>query len=106
MGLNAIVAKSSAKLSLPIDEESGDRVARVLAAGSMIRPFATFGHLGDVVDDKLIYDALTTYGSSGGPVLNLHGEVVGIDSAFIAGFVGGNVGISVDKIKPLLKHSR
>ena len=46
----------------------------------MIRPSATYGHLGDVVGDKLIYDAPTAHGGSGGPVFNSQAEVIGINN--------------------------
>lgn len=76
--------------------------ANELAALSLIRPSATCGHLGDVVGEKLIYDAPTAHGGSGGPVFNSHGQVIGINSAFIDGFSGGTLGISVGALKPLV----
>jgi S1-C subfamily serine protease len=74
-----------------------------LAATSRIRPLATYGHLGDVTDEALIYDAHTAPGGSGGPVLNHRGEVVGINAAFMEHFIGGNIGVPVSAIKPLIK---
>jgi serine protease Do len=74
-----------------------------LAALSLIRPSATFGHIGDVTGDKLIYDAPTARGGSGGPVLNLRGEVVGINSAYIDGFSGGTLGITSAGLRPLVE---
>jgi S1-C subfamily serine protease len=74
-----------------------------LAATSRIRPLATYGHLGDVTDEALIYDAHTAPGGSGGPVLNYRGEVVGINAAFMEHFIGGNIGVPVSAIKPLIK---
>ena len=56
----------------------------------------------DVTGDKLIYDAPTARGGSGGPVLNRRGEVVGINSAYIDGFSGGTLGISATELAPLL----
>ena len=60
--------------------------ASELAALSLIRPSTTCGHLGDVVGDKLIYDAPTAHGGSGGPVFNTKGEVIGVNSAYMDGF--------------------
>ena len=76
--------------------------ASELAALSLIRPSATYGHLGDVVGEKLVYDAPTAHGGSGGPVFNSHGEVIGVNSAYIDGFSGGTLGISVKALRPLI----
>ncbi len=106
MGVTGMVAKSPAVVydrlsSHPDDAETADE----LAALSLIRPSATFGHIGDVTGDKLIYDAPTARGGSGGPVLNLRGEVVGINSAYIDGFSGGTLGITVAELRPLLESA-
>jgi S1-C subfamily serine protease len=77
--------------------------ANELAALSLIRPSATYGHLGDVVGDKLIYDAPTAHGGSGGPVFNSQGQVIGINEAYIDGFSGGTLGISVQALRPLIE---
>ena len=80
--------------------------ANELAALSLIRPSATCGHLGDVVGDKLIYDAPTAHGGSGGPVFNSRGEVIGINAAYIDGFSGGTLGISIDALRPLIQAAQ
>jgi S1-C subfamily serine protease len=56
-----------------------------------------------VVGDKLIYDAPTAHGGSGGPVFDAKGEVIGINSAYMDGFSGGTLGVSVDALRPLVK---
>jgi S1-C subfamily serine protease len=103
MGVTGMVAKSPAIVyeRLSSHPDNGD-TAGELAALSLIRPSATFGHIGDVTGDKLIYDAPTARGGSGGPVLNGSGEVVGINSAYIDGFSGGTLGISSLELVPLL----
>src|SRR5713101_8443602 len=80
--------------------------ANELAALSLIRPSATYGHLGDVVGDKLIYDAPTAHGGSGGPVFNSHGHVIGINAAYIDGFSGGTIGVSVEALRPLIEAAQ
>ncbi|HET7893406.1 MAG TPA: hypothetical protein VFL34_17890, partial [Candidatus Sulfotelmatobacter sp.] len=52
--------------------------------------------------EKLIYDAPTAHGGSGGPVFNARGEVIGVNSAYMDGFTGGTIGVSVDSLRPLL----
>src|SRR5271154_1112969 len=76
---------------------------RGLAVLSLIRPSTTCGHLGDVVGDKLIYDAPTAHGGSGGPVFNSNAEVIGVNSAYIDGFSGGTLGVSADSLRPLIE---
>jgi S1-C subfamily serine protease len=104
MGVLGMVAKSPQpiydRLALRQDDMGA---ASELAALSLIRPSATCGHLGDVVGDKLIYDAPTAHGGSGGPVFNSRGEVIGINSAYLDGFSGGTLGISVQALRPLIQ---
>src|SRR5690242_6726628 len=103
MGVLGMVAKSPSavydRLALRRDDIGA---ANELAALSLIRPSATCGHLGDVVGDKLIYDAPTAHGGSGGPVFNSQGEVIGINEAYIDGFSGGTLGVSVQALRPLI----
>jgi S1-C subfamily serine protease len=107
MGVTGMVAKSPAVVyeRLAAHPDNAE-TAGELAALSLIRPSATFGHIGDVSGDKLIYDAPTARGGSGGPVLNLSGEVVGINSAYIDGFSGGTLGITAAELRPLLETAK
>jgi serine protease Do len=107
MGVLGMVAKSPPavyeRLAYRRDDQSS---ASELAALSLIRPSATCGHLGDVVGDKLIYDAPTAHGGSGGPVFDSQGEVIGVNAAYIDGFSGGTLGISVRALRPLIASAR
>jgi S1-C subfamily serine protease len=107
MGVTGMVAKSPAIVYERLSSHPDNaETAGELAALSLIRPSATFGHIGDVTGDKLIYDAPTARGGSGGPVLNLRGEVVGINSAYIDGFSGGTLGITAAELRPLLETAK
>jgi len=107
MGVTGMVAKSPAVVYERLSSHPDDAdTAGELAALSLIRPSATFGHIGDVAGDKLIYDAPTARGGSGGPVLNLRGEVVGINSAYIDGFSGGTLGITAAELRPLIETAK
>ena len=104
LGIAGMVAKSPAGIYERLAYRHNDiTAASELAALSLIRPSATCGHLGDVVGDKLIYDAPTAHGGSGGPVFNTRGEVIGINSAYMDGFSGGTLGVSVVALRPLLE---
>jgi len=107
MGIAGMVAKSPTGIYERLAYRPNDiNAAAELAALSLIRPSATWGHLGDVVGDKLIYDAPTAHGGSGGPVFNSKGEVIGVNSAYMDGFSGGTLGVSVDALRPLLEQAR
>jgi S1-C subfamily serine protease len=106
MGIAGMVAKSPTVIYQRMAFRHNDMTAASeLAALSLIRPSTTCGHLGDVVGDKLIYDAPTAHGGSGGPVFNTNAEVIGVNSAFIDGFSGGTLGFSADALKPLLAEA-
>jgi len=107
MGVLGMVAKSPPAVYERLAFRRDDiGAANELAALSLIRPSATYGHLGDVVGDKLIYDAPTAHGGSGGPVFNSQAEVIGINAAYIDGFSGGTLGISVDALRPLIAAAK
>jgi S1-C subfamily serine protease len=104
MGIAGMVAKSPSGIYERLAYRHNDiHAASELAALSLIRPSTTCGHLGDVVGDKLIYDAPTAHGGSGGPVFNSRGEVIGVNSAYMDGFSGGTLGVSVDSLRPLFQ---
>jgi S1-C subfamily serine protease len=102
MGVFGMVAKAPEAIYESLALRHDDQIAAQLAALSLIRPSATFGHLGDVVGDKLIYDAPTAPGASGGPVFNSRGEVIGINTEYVKGFAGGTLGMSVRTLLPLI----
>jgi S1-C subfamily serine protease len=104
MGIAGMVAKSPSGIYKRLAYRHNDiTAASELAALSLIRPSTTCGHLGDVVGDKLIYDAPTAHGGSGGPVFNDNAEVIGVNSAYIDGFSGGTLGVSAEALRPLIE---
>lgn len=106
MGIEGMLAKSPRPVAKRLALEENDyAAARQLAALALIRPSATQGHIGDVVGDKLLYDAGTAQGASGAPVFNAKGEVIGVNSAYLDGFTGGTLGVSVEKLRELLAKS-
>jgi len=107
MGIAGMVAKSPTGIYERLAYRHNDiTAASELAALSLIRPSATCGHLGDVVGDKLIYDAPTAHGGSGGPVFNTRGEVIGVNSAYMDGFSGGTLGVAVESLRPLIDRAQ
>jgi len=105
-GLDAILARADEDtLDQIIKKSDGDveQVLSELAQRSLIRPLITQGHIGDVLPDKLVFDAQTTSGGSGGPVFNQQGKVVGVTFAILKGFGGSNFGIPIRFSEPLLQ---
>jgi DNA-binding response OmpR family regulator/S1-C subfamily serine protease len=105
-GLDAILARAGAETLQSIATASkGDpkQVIEELARRHLIRPTATQGHIGDVLQDKIVYDAQTTSGGSGGPLFNNEGKVIGINFAMVREFGGSNFAIPVGYGKSLLE---
>jgi S1-C subfamily serine protease len=106
LGTQGLIAKSPSEVYERLAYRHTDmETVNKLAAMSLIRPATTYGHLGDVVGDKIVYDAPSAHGGSGGPVLNLKGEVIGVNFAYMDGFSGSTLGISVDCLRRLLKEA-
>jgi len=106
MGVLGMMAKSPNEVYARLESKADTQIrAGELAALSLIRPSPTFGHLGDVLGDKLVYDAPTAKGASGGPVFNSRGQVVGVNQAYIDGFSGGSIGITAEILKPLIESA-
>jgi DNA-binding response OmpR family regulator/S1-C subfamily serine protease len=105
-GLDAILARTGEDTLRSIASTTkGDprQVMEELARRHLIRPVVTQGHIGDVLPDKIIYDAQTTSGGSGGPLFNGEGKVVGINFAMLRDFGGSNFAIPIGYGRSLLK---
>lgn len=104
--LDAILARAGTETLQSIATASnGDskQVMEELARRHLIRPTTTQGHIGDVLPDKIVYDAQTTSGGSGGPLFNNEGKVIGINFAMVREFGGSNFAIPVGYGRSLLK---
>src|SRR5215831_6858476 len=100
-----------------IDEPTLKRIAQVagnnpeglvqeLARRKLIRPLVTQGHLGVVGPDRLVYDAQTTSGGSGGPVFDSSGKVIGVNFAILSGFSGSNFAVPISRAASMLGTSK
>ena len=105
-GLSAILARAGEEAVNEIVKSTGGDAKKVvdeLVRRKLIRPLVTQGHIGDVLADKIVYDAQTTSGGSGGPLINRTGEVIGVTFAVVRGFGGSNFGVPIRYAQPLLK---
>jgi S1-C subfamily serine protease/DNA-binding NarL/FixJ family response regulator len=104
-GVDAILARTSEDAVRSIAANTNgdaESLMKELAHRNLIRPINTQGHIGDVLADKIIYDAQTTHGGSGGPLFNAEGKVIAVNVAMLRDFGGSNFAIPVRYAKPLL----
>lgn len=79
------------------------QVSDQLARADKIYPLASRGIVGQATGATVVYDAETTHGGSGGPVLDLTGAVVAVNTAIIPEFGGANLGVPARDIRSLLE---
>lgn len=104
-GLRALLAQAGSQFLKEL-EETGDAqfwtAAARLSEADLIWPLSSRGIVAHVGADTVLYDAETTMGGSGGPVLNTRGEVIAINTAVLPEFGGSNMGIPVSRLKALV----
>jgi DNA-binding response OmpR family regulator/S1-C subfamily serine protease len=107
-GLAGILARTDEGTAQQIMKNSGGDVSQILAElarRDLIHPIITQGHIGDILQDKIVFDAQTTSGGSGGPLFNHQGKVIGVTYAILKGFGGSNFGIPIRFSESLLSPS-
>ena len=104
-GIDGILARAGMDVTRKLADNAHDvtDIVSQLAAQHLIRPTITQGHIGDVLSDKIVYDAATTEGGSGGPLFNHDGKVIGVNFAILANFGGSNMAIPIRYADELLK---
>ncbi len=106
-GVRALIARAGDDFmerleAMPNMEES--RLVDVLAQAGLVKPLVSRGIVGQVTEAAVVYDAQTAGGGSGGPVVNLRGEVLAVNRAVLNNFNGSNMGVPVDTVRELLKQ--
>ncbi len=104
-GIDGILARAGSDITQKVTENAHEvtQVVSQLAAQQLIRPTTTQGHIGDVLKDKIVYDAATTSGGSGGPLFNRDGKVIGVSFAILDDFGGSNLAIPIRYADELVK---
>ncbi|MCP4253293.1 MAG: FHA domain-containing protein [Candidatus Scalindua sp.] len=105
-GMNALYAKSDPDVAKEISKLPFLKAAQELSNRHLIKPIATQGHISDVLNKRIIYDALTTSGGSGGPLFNNKGEVIAINYGIFRGFRGANFGVPIKYALELIKDGK
>jgi S1-C subfamily serine protease len=104
-GLRSMLAQSGDAFIAEIQKTNDTgfwSVAARLAEGGHIAPLASRGIVGQVTQATIVYDAETTHGGSGGPVLDINGSVVAVNAAILPEYGGSNLGVPVARLRALL----
>jgi S1-C subfamily serine protease len=108
-GIEAMLAKADAGVARAVLESAGTstgRISEALAERGLVRPSTTQGHIADVTDTDVVFDAPTTQGGSGGPLLNRNGVVIGVSYAVLSRFGGNSFAVPIRHALPLLAEAR
>lgn len=108
-GIEALLAKTDAGVARQVLESAGmsaGRICDALAERGLVRPSTTQGHIGDVTDTDVVFDAPTTQGGSGGPLVNRKGIVVGVTYAVLSRFGGSSFAVPIRNALPLMTAAR
>jgi len=104
-GIEAMLAKIDAAEAREIVTGAGmstGKISEALAARGLVRPSTTQGHIADITDTDVVFDAPTTQGGSGGPLLNRNGQVIGVAYAVLSRFGGNSFAVPVRRALPLV----
>jgi hypothetical protein len=106
-GLDAALARAPEKrqeILFPLLRTAPGALADSLLQQGLIQPFLTHGRVSEVRPGQITFDAPTARGSSGGPLFNLRGEVIGVTTALLPGFSAANFAIPLDSSNSLLRE--
>jgi DNA-binding response OmpR family regulator len=108
-GVEGILARIDEPTLKQIAQAVGNNtegLVQELGRRKLIRPLVTQGHLGVVGPDRLVYDAQTTHGGSGGPVFDASGKVIGVNFAILSDFSGSNFAVPIARAAKLVETSK
>ena len=109
LGLRALMARSDESFVTELRQDGVTdffEQARRIAVAGFMQPLATRGIVGQVTTASIVYDAETTSGGSGGPVIDLDGNVVAVNMAILPEFGGSNLGVPSGDALALIRRAR
>jgi DNA-binding response OmpR family regulator len=105
-GILARIDETTLKKIAQTVGNSTEGLVQELGRRKLIRPLVTQGHLGVVSTDRLVYDAQTTHGGSGGPVFDATGKVIGVNFAILSDFSGSNFAVPIARAAKMVETSK
>ncbi len=106
-GIEALLARLDESVARQIITATAMRipeVTRELATRGLIRPMVTQGHVSARLPGRIVHDAATTTGGSGGPLFNRNGVVIGINYAVLREFSASNLAVPITLARQLLRE--
>jgi hypothetical protein len=103
--VDTLLARAAPSVSQEILARAGDDPVRLVdevAHGQLIRPLATQGHISDVSPNLITYEAASASGSSGAPIFNSAGAVIGVNHATLQRVEGVHMALPVRFVTELL----
>jgi S1-C subfamily serine protease len=105
-GIEALLARLDEGVARQIITTTAMRVpevARELAARGLIRPMVTQGHVSARLPSRIVHDAATTTGGSGGPLFNRNGVIIGVNYAVLREFSASNLAVPSTLVRQILR---
>lgn len=110
--VDTLLARAVPSMSQDILAKAGGdpvRLADEVAHKQLIRPLATQGHISDVSPELITYEAASSSGSSGAPIFNRAGAVIGVNYATLQRVEGVHVALPIrfvtDLLHPTQRHT-
>lgn len=108
-GPRALLARSDPTFVAELRRDGADpsprELIRRLAREGVVSPLTTRGIVGQRTGSAVVYDAETSQGGSGGPVLGPGGRVVAVNKGLMPEFGGSNLGVPVRHVRRLLEKA-
>jgi serine protease Do len=107
--VDTLLARTAQSTSQDILAKAGGdpvRLVNEVAQKKLIRPLATQGHLSDVSAELITYEAASASGSSGAPIFNRAGTVIGINHATLQRVAGVHMALPIRFVADLLSRTR
>lgn len=107
--VDTLLARTAPSTSQDILAKAGGDPVRLVdevAQKQLIRPLATQGHLSDVSPDLITYQAASASGSSGAPIFNRAGAVIGVNHATLQRVEGVHIALPIRFVVDLLDSTK